>query len=115
MSLPLTKAVLEQLAKTRLAETECLLRAGHFSGAYYLSGYAVELGLKACIADAFQPRSIPDKRFVIDIYTHNLRDLVILAGLEAERIARSKGGCPFRGALGNSKGMVRKHALRYIG
>lgn len=95
MSLPLTMAVLKQLAVARVAEAGHLLNAGYFSGAYYLGGYAVELALKACIAEAFQPRSIPDKRFVLDIYTHDLRNLVILAGLEADRLARSKADARF--------------------
>ena len=90
MSLPLTKDVLERIAIIRVREAEHLFNAEHFSGAYYLGGYAVELALKACIAKAFQPRSIPDKRFVERIYTHDLLKLVDLAGWEADRIARGK-------------------------
>ncbi len=41
---------LQQLARARLREAEALLNAGEWSGAYYLAGYAVECGLKACIA-----------------------------------------------------------------
>lgn len=80
----LSKDLLVQLAETRLAEAEHLLNAGYFSGAYYLGGYAVELGLKACIAEAFQAQIIPDKRFVERIYTHDLVRLVDLAGLDAD-------------------------------
>lgn len=95
MSLPLTKAVLEQLAVARVAEAGHLLNSGYFSGAYYLGGYAIELALKACIAEAFQPRIIPDKRFVERIYTHDLVKLVDLAGLERHRIERSKRDSKF--------------------
>lgn len=41
---------LQTLANLRLREARVLLRAKEFNGAYYLSGYAVERGLKACIA-----------------------------------------------------------------
>ena len=39
-----------ELATLRLAEAKALLDAGLPDGAYYLAGYAVECGLKACIA-----------------------------------------------------------------
>jgi HEPN domain-containing protein len=90
LSLPLTKAVLEQLARTRVAEAEQLMNAGLWSGAYYLGGYAVELALKACIARIFQPSTIPDKRFIERIFTHNLIALVDLAGLKGHHSAKSK-------------------------
>jgi hypothetical protein len=45
----LTKVQLRQLSEDRILGAECLLAAGRWSGAYYLSGYAVECGLKACI------------------------------------------------------------------
>lgn len=90
MSLPLTKAVLEELAELRLAEAEHLFGVGHYSGAYYLGGYAVEMALKACIADTFRPSTIPDRRFVDKIFTHNLTVLIDSAGLKASRNARSE-------------------------
>jgi len=85
----LTKAALTQLANARLNEAITLFGAGHHSGAYYLAGYAAELGLKACISALFQPDTIPDRRLVERIYTHDLRKLVDLAGLEADRLARA--------------------------
>ena len=89
MSSALSKAVLQELALIRVAESESLFEAGYFSGAYYLGGYAIELGLKACIAEAFTARSIPDRRFVERIYTHDLLKLAEIAGLEAARSTRS--------------------------
>jgi hypothetical protein len=77
----LTKADLEALAETRLQDAILLLQAGRSSSAYYLSGYAVELALKACVAKAFQPNAIPDKAFVNEIYTHSLERLLGTAGL----------------------------------
>jgi len=41
---------LQQLAEERVRDAEALLKAGQWSGAYYLAGFAVEFGLKACIA-----------------------------------------------------------------
>lgn len=85
----LAKTVLEQLAIMRLAEAEHLLGAGHFSGAYYLGGYAAELALKACIARTFQPETLPDRRFVERVYTHDLPKLAELAGLDASLSGQS--------------------------
>ena len=41
---------LQDLSKVRLKEATALLQLGLFDGAFYLAGYAVECGLKACIA-----------------------------------------------------------------
>lgn len=82
--MPLARAFLQQLADTRLGEAETLLDAGHYAGAYYLAGYAVELGLKACLAKQFKSEEIPDWRFFKDTKTHNALELLRLAGLEAE-------------------------------
>ena len=82
------KTDLEQLAIVRLREAIELLHAEHFSGAYYLGGYVAELALKACIAASFQPDTIPDRRLVERVYTHDIQKLVELAGFEADRLAR---------------------------
>jgi HEPN domain-containing protein len=67
---------LQFLARTRLAEAKTLLGAGLPDGAYYLAGYAVECGLKACIARGTQRHEFPDKKSVDASHTHNLRDLI---------------------------------------
>jgi hypothetical protein len=77
----LTKADLQTLAQTRLDDATLLLQANRSSSAYYLSGYAVELALKACIAALFQPDAIPDKAFVIAIFTHRFDTLLSTSGL----------------------------------
>jgi HEPN domain-containing protein len=79
-----TRKDLKLLAEQRLEEAKVLLAAGRPSGAYYLAGYAIELGLKACIAKAFQPDTIPTKAFVNAVHTHDLATLVKLAGLAKE-------------------------------
>ncbi len=72
----------QTLAATRRREAKLLLDANCFDGAYYLSGYAVELALKACIAKTFMRHAWPDKDFVRTIYTHDVSILVKKAGLE---------------------------------
>ncbi len=59
-----------------------LLRAKEWSGAYYLSGYAVECALKACIVKQFKKYELPDKTLVADSYIHELSKLVKLASLQ---------------------------------
>ncbi|HEY1190059.1 MAG TPA: hypothetical protein VGE74_20580 [Gemmata sp.] len=83
MSTPIvTRADFQALADVRLVEAKGLLDLGMWDGAYYLAGYAVEVSLKACIirqilaTDAF-----PEKKFSERCYTHDVGDLVNLAGL----------------------------------
>src|SRR6266404_1301347 len=80
----LTKNDLEKLAEIRLKDANLLLREHRASSAYYLAGYAVELALKVCISKQMQSAVIPDKRFINDVYTHNLNQLLGLAGLRSQ-------------------------------
>lgn len=77
------RTTFQQLAELRLKEAKLLLEHGLTSGAYYLAGYAVECALKAIIASGFRANEIPDKSRVNSIYTHNLKDLLNLAGLKS--------------------------------
>jgi len=79
---------LQELSKVRLKEAKALLDLGMSDGAYYLAGYAVECGLKACIAKGTQRHDFPDKKKADSSYTHSLRDLVRVARLEAWRLKR---------------------------
>jgi HEPN domain-containing protein len=80
----LTKSALETLSETRLVDARQLFKSGRYSAAYYLSGYAVELGIKACIASVFQAQVIPDKSFVSAVYSHKLDELLGLAGIKPQ-------------------------------
>lgn len=55
--------------------------AGRWSGAFHLSGYAIELALKAIIARQFGADEIPDRKLVQKIWTHDLEALLELAQL----------------------------------
>ncbi|HVS36333.1 MAG TPA: hypothetical protein VMS17_12255 [Gemmataceae bacterium] len=70
----------------RTADAKALLAARRWSAAYYVAGYAVECGLKACILArvAAAPEILfEDKRYSERCWTHNLSQLVDLAGLKA--------------------------------
>ncbi|WP_449419560.1 HEPN domain-containing protein [Phormidium nigroviride] len=75
---------LKNLALTRLKEVEVLLNNRQYSGAYYLSGYVIECALKACIAKQTHKFDFPDKKNVIDSYTHDLEKLVKVAQLNTQ-------------------------------
>jgi HEPN domain-containing protein len=80
----ITKKDIEGLAETRLGDALHLFRGERYSAAYYLAGYAVELGIKACISKFFRARAIPDKAFVVATYSHKLDELLGLAGMKQD-------------------------------
>jgi len=73
---------LRLLAEERILEAEALLAAGLHSGAYYLAGYAVELGLKAVLTRHLSSHALPSKDALIKTLTHRLVDLAKNAGLD---------------------------------
>jgi len=75
---------LQRLAGTRIREAKILFKAGEYSGAYYLAGYAVECALKACVAKGVRRHDFPEKGFSDKVFTHNLRELLKLADLNDE-------------------------------
>ncbi|MEJ7606257.1 MAG: HEPN domain-containing protein [Bryobacteraceae bacterium] len=80
----------------RLREAQALLKLGLYDGAYYLAGYAAECALKACIAKKTARYDFPDKKNVLESYTHVLRDLIKAAGLEGVRLGRAAQDEQFR-------------------
>lgn len=79
----------QRVAKERLKDAKALLGRKRWAGAYYLSGYVIECGLKACLlrhlgeSDAV----FSDKKYLRDLlecWTHDLVTLVRLAGLDAD-------------------------------
>ena len=84
------------IARTRIREARILLTNGEPGGAYYLAGYAVECGLKACIARRFLRNDIPEPSLVQKIYTHDLDALVTIAGLRTSLDARRAASGTFQ-------------------
>jgi len=80
-----------KIADTRLKEAKSLLKDKHYSGAFYLAGYSVELYLKAKICQNFgiddlfakdcntNIKGISDVRKAVKI--HNLTVLLAFSGL----------------------------------
>ncbi len=66
----------QQIARIRAGEARSLLSAGHYAGAYYLTGYVVECALKACIAKRVGRYDFPDRKLANESYTHNLKELL---------------------------------------
>ena len=78
------RAQLRQLAEDRILDAACLLAGGRPAGAYYLAGYAVECGLKACIMAHVQNTGVifQDKKYAEKCWTHDLEGLLVLANLK---------------------------------
>lgn len=57
-----------------------LLDSKLWTGAYYLTGLAVECALKSCLAGTVQQYDFPDKKFVLQMYVHDLEQLFRLNG-----------------------------------
>jgi len=72
----------QNLSAVRIREAKALAQVRLYDGAYYLGGLAVECALKSAIARMTQRYEFPDQRQVNRAYTHNLEDLLRLAGLE---------------------------------
>jgi hypothetical protein len=79
---------LQLLAELRVGDARVLIGAGRFAAAYYLLGYAVECGLKACVAKSIKEHDFPDRQLVLDSYTHDLDQLLRISGLKRELEAR---------------------------
>ena len=79
----MTRGDFKRLSRLRLQEATLLVKRKRFApGAYYLAGYAVECGLKACIAKKTRQYEFPDRDRLRDAYVHNLTKLVSVADLQ---------------------------------
>lgn len=78
----MTRSELKRLSLLRLKEAQALIAKKCYYGGYYLSGYAIECALKACIAKKMRRNEFPDLKTVQDSYTHNLERLIGVAGLK---------------------------------
>ncbi|MBI3464357.1 MAG: HEPN domain-containing protein [Planctomycetes bacterium] len=81
----MNRAQWQQIAEERLLAAKALLDAQIWSSAYYLAGYAVECGLKSCVLARImsEPEIIfKERKFSDRCWTHDILQLVNLAGLE---------------------------------
>ena len=81
----LTQTELQTIAEARHQEALVLLTADPFSGAHYLLGYVAETALKACLCRTLGitfPTTHGGSGAKKATMTHNLDELVFLAGLE---------------------------------
>jgi hypothetical protein len=69
----------------RAREAKLLLDGSEWSGAYYLIGYAVECGLKACLTRNLRAYHMPDRKMVSDGFVHDLAALSRVAELDGSR------------------------------
>jgi len=91
----LTRRDLQRLALIRVADAKALLDAGQYSGAYYLGGYAVECAIKACIAKQTLRYEFPDKIKAQASFTHDLKSLIGVAGLQVEMNRKAAADAQF--------------------
>ena len=79
----------QKIAEEKLLAADALLLASpsQSASAYYLAGYAIECGLKSCILAriaGFPELIFEDKMYSKNCWTHNVEDLVELAGLKPD-------------------------------
>ena len=84
---------LRNLSKDRVKDAEALIQAKRYDGAYYLCGYAIEMGLKRRICKTLRwKKGYPgsDKEFgqLKSFKTHDLDVLLGLSGIE-EKIKKN--------------------------
>ncbi len=79
----MNRSQLRQLAEERLADATVLLDQSRWSAAYYLAGYAIECGLKACIMRRVEEKGVifEEKKFSEQCWTHEFEVLLRLADL----------------------------------
>ena len=86
---------LHALAKERVKDAKALLGRKRWAAAYYLAGYAVECGLKACVLRHIEATGaiFADAKYLKDLagcWTHDLDKLIALAGL-GEKFGVARG------------------------
>lgn len=81
---------MRHLSRLRIAEAKSLRQSQHWSGAYYLAGYAVECALKACVLNSVRRYHMPEKAVINDSYSHDIEKLARLAGIESQLHARQR-------------------------
>ncbi len=91
---PITRRDFQRLTRLHLSAARTLLHAHHWQSAYHVAGYALECGLKACIAKRTRRHDFP-RRDARDAYTHDLTKLLSIAKLDANLKATSDASPAF--------------------
>lgn len=94
-----TAASLKKIALERIKEAKVLQINLCYSEGYYLCGYCIECALKVCIANKTKKHDFPDKEVVLKSYSHNLKDLVGVAGLNQDLEAKLENNPSFRSSI----------------
>lgn len=94
MPVPIFRKDFQNLARVRIREARKLLLEKEYSGAYHLVGVGVECALKACAAKTTQKFQFPDRNSD-KLYTHDLSQLVKLAGLALSLDAEKRASTSF--------------------
>lgn len=100
----LNRDKLRQLCHSRLDEARVLLDSKLWTGAYYLTALAIECALKSCLAGAVKEYDFPDKRFVNQMYIHDLEQLF---QLDASRWAQLQADMQTDKKLRNNWSIVK--------
>lgn len=77
----MNRSEFKEVSRIRVQEALVLLNAGHYPGAHYLIGYAVECALKACVAKQVKRYDFPDRKLANEAFVHDLEKLMRVAGL----------------------------------
>src|SRR4051794_28325893 len=89
-----TRNQLKHLASLRRQEAQVLYDAKLYDGCRYLSGYVLELALKARICRVLDFDEYPDVGELRRLYaTHDLDQLLKLPGLSRKRAPQSRTTC----------------------
>lgn len=78
----LTEKTLRTIAKARLGDALVLAQSERYDGAIYLSGYAIEISLKARICKTLNWTEYPSKGDYQSFRTHKFEVLLHLSGIE---------------------------------
>lgn len=83
----MNRKTLQAIAAERVKDAKALLGRKRWAAAYYLAGYAVEIGLKACVLRYVGESGaiFSDAKYLKELggaWTHDLEKLVGLAGLK---------------------------------
>jgi hypothetical protein len=89
---------LQVLAEARVADAEALLHGGRWAAAYFLLGYAVECGLKACAARQFREPEINEWRLLFaspEVSAQGPRKVYERIRLALEELGDKASAAPF--------------------